>query len=391
MHNKDFPPYFFTRDWTIFSSLCIAYMIFKCSLDYDRSSSVILNCTICGDRADGYHFGAICCAACGAFFRRSVSDQKVYSCYSKNCNVQYESLKRGGVCRFCRFLKCLQSGMLPYEVRAKRSSCFEYRSPTGVFKQIVIGSHLEMIVQLRREMMSFQNIPFNYGIKATFQTFKTTLDEEFRIFQRLMGLYNGILSLLSSCESSEDFEPNINWYQLDERSQMKDLFLMFFIHECCLATAIYGGLQLDRLILPNMSYIDLSESSLESFYGNERSAKDPACLARLSLSCLNFLVHTMSRSLQAARLDEPETALLFFCSLQQIIPAFKRTNPSQVLFSAILTDISITINTSGYDISTRMGNILLLLTPLVQGFQAFKQLLTILELAEIHWSSEVLI
>lgn len=41
----------------------------------------------CDDVADGYHFSALSCAACSAFFRRSIADQKTYACVSRNCNV----------------------------------------------------------------------------------------------------------------------------------------------------------------------------------------------------------------------------------------------------------------------------------------------------------------
>lgn len=44
-------------------------------------------CMVCDDIADGYHFNALSCAACSAFFRRSIADQKNYSCVMKNCSV----------------------------------------------------------------------------------------------------------------------------------------------------------------------------------------------------------------------------------------------------------------------------------------------------------------
>ncbi|CAJ0581233.1 unnamed protein product, partial [Mesorhabditis spiculigera] len=46
------------------------------------------HCAVCSDPAEGMHFGAVACAACSAFFRRSIAEQKVYTCESKRCPVQ---------------------------------------------------------------------------------------------------------------------------------------------------------------------------------------------------------------------------------------------------------------------------------------------------------------
>lgn len=40
----------------------------------------IKTCRICGDEATGRHFGGYTCAACAAFFRRSIAGHKRYRC-----------------------------------------------------------------------------------------------------------------------------------------------------------------------------------------------------------------------------------------------------------------------------------------------------------------------
>ncbi|VDN91697.1 unnamed protein product, partial [Brugia pahangi] len=44
-------------------------------------------CCICGDIADGYHYGVLSCRGCNAFFRRAVSLDVQFYC------------RRGGTCR----------------------------------------------------------------------------------------------------------------------------------------------------------------------------------------------------------------------------------------------------------------------------------------------------
>lgn len=51
-------------------------------INEENSTSVfnILNCSICGDRATGKHYGASSCDGCKGFFRRSVRKNHQYSC-----------------------------------------------------------------------------------------------------------------------------------------------------------------------------------------------------------------------------------------------------------------------------------------------------------------------
>lgn len=48
-----------------------------------------ITCAVCGIQAHGIHFGVHTCAACGAFFRRSVADKRAYLCLSRtyNCKI----------------------------------------------------------------------------------------------------------------------------------------------------------------------------------------------------------------------------------------------------------------------------------------------------------------
>ena len=46
-------------------------------------------CEICEDVAGGKHFGVTCCHACAAFFRRTVTELRVYECRKfKNCALK---------------------------------------------------------------------------------------------------------------------------------------------------------------------------------------------------------------------------------------------------------------------------------------------------------------
>ncbi|KAE9553385.1 hypothetical protein FO519_003395 [Halicephalobus sp. NKZ332] len=78
------------------------------------------SCLICEGPANGIHFKALSCAACNAFFRRSVAENRKYICREEgNCEINY---KQRCLCRACRLKKCLKVGMDPSAVQPQRDA-----------------------------------------------------------------------------------------------------------------------------------------------------------------------------------------------------------------------------------------------------------------------------
>ncbi|CAL8303410.1 unnamed protein product [Merluccius merluccius] len=76
------------------------------------------SCPVCGDRVSGYHYGLLTCESCKGFFKRSVQNNKHYTCAERQrCPMNPSQRKR---CPFCRFQKCLAVGMKREAVRADR-------------------------------------------------------------------------------------------------------------------------------------------------------------------------------------------------------------------------------------------------------------------------------
>ncbi|XP_051904381.1 nuclear receptor subfamily 5, group A, member 5 isoform X1 [Hippocampus zosterae] len=75
-------------------------------------------CPVCGDKISGYHYGLLTCESCKGFFKRSVQNNKHYTCTEgQSCPMNVSQRKR---CPFCRFQKCLAVGMKKEAVRANR-------------------------------------------------------------------------------------------------------------------------------------------------------------------------------------------------------------------------------------------------------------------------------
>ena len=66
-------------------------------------------CSVCGDKATGYHYNAVACEGCKGFFRRSVSKGAVYACRDLgSCEIDLYMRRK---CQACRMKKCLRVGM----------------------------------------------------------------------------------------------------------------------------------------------------------------------------------------------------------------------------------------------------------------------------------------
>ena len=81
----------------------------------------LLICPICGNEAGKHvHYGGRACTSCRAFFRRSVQHDayKKFFCSSKNCKIDSKSWRS---CKWCRFEKCLDSGLQPGNIWCARN------------------------------------------------------------------------------------------------------------------------------------------------------------------------------------------------------------------------------------------------------------------------------
>ncbi|KAI6208386.1 Nuclear hormone receptor family member nhr-28 [Aphelenchoides besseyi] len=77
-----------------------------------------LKCSVCGETADGQHFGAYACRACCAFYRRTIARNLKYVCrFNNQCEI---SQSYRCLCRACRLKKCTAVGMKKEAVQRSR-------------------------------------------------------------------------------------------------------------------------------------------------------------------------------------------------------------------------------------------------------------------------------
>nr|QYI89699.1 FTZ-F1a transcript variant 2 [Monopterus albus] len=88
-------------------------------MEYSYDDDLEELCPVCGDKVSGYHYGLLTCESCKGFFKRTVQNNKRYTCAeNQECKIDKTQRKR---CPFCRFQKCLSVGMRLEAVRADRT------------------------------------------------------------------------------------------------------------------------------------------------------------------------------------------------------------------------------------------------------------------------------
>uniref|UniRef100_A0A8C0J1N8 Nuclear receptor subfamily 1 group H member 2 n=1 Tax=Chelonoidis abingdonii TaxID=106734 RepID=A0A8C0J1N8_CHEAB len=76
-------------------------------------------CSVCGDKASGFHYNVLSCEGCKGFFRRSVMKGAQYVCRGAgHCHMDMYMRRK---CQLCRLRKCHQAGMR--EQCESRSNC----------------------------------------------------------------------------------------------------------------------------------------------------------------------------------------------------------------------------------------------------------------------------
>ncbi|CAI2350501.1 unnamed protein product [Caenorhabditis sp. 36 PRJEB53466] len=286
-------------------------------------------CSICSDKAEGYHFGAISCAACGAFFRRSVSDQKVYACSNRTCNIAHD-------------------------VKAKRSSGHYHQSSTSLYRTMNQSSILliDQIIGFRRniaaERPGFEAMrgPIN---RANLMVF---LHQDYENVKRIAArcpLFMQIIENLNTPFGSQQ-KASQRWEMEDP---LRDIFLVVFVFEACCLTSSKGGVQLDRLVLPNLMFVDLSEHAFIEFLQFE----PPSESARNVHNAFSFLVQLAARSFQSANFDESFLAVLLYTVLTETVPLSFRHRFAEVNRESLLADLNRVDPATGPQFHTITGHI----------------------------------
>ncbi|KAI6184693.1 Nuclear receptor domain-containing protein [Aphelenchoides bicaudatus] len=100
-------------------------------------------CVVCGNDATGIHFSAnSICRACAAFFRRSVSYKREYTCVNDpvRCSVNdYYGSPPRHMCKLCRFSRCINGGMRMQHIVDRTIDEFKSLKSESFLRKIMVS------------------------------------------------------------------------------------------------------------------------------------------------------------------------------------------------------------------------------------------------------------
>ncbi|XP_078073736.1 retinoic acid receptor RXR-beta-A isoform X5 [Mustelus asterias] len=117
------------------------------------TSSLRRVCAICGDRSSGKHYGVYSCEGCKGFFKRTVRKDLTYTCRDcKDCMIDKRQRNR---CQYCRYQKCLATGMKREAVQEERQRSRErgeeVESTSGANEEMPVEKILEAEVAVEQK------------------------------------------------------------------------------------------------------------------------------------------------------------------------------------------------------------------------------------------------
>lgn len=281
-----------------------------------RFPSTSGECRVCGAPAVHRHFGsALSCNSCCAFFRRTVSSNKTYSCVAgKNCVLRFDGVNR--MCKYCRLRRCLDAGMQITAVTAATSA--KVSTPTDTpLKRVAVARNAIFLNRYRATATVYggqENVPNASCGRASFESCSMAFRAEFVV----------LCEFLKSSGVLEYFDGDPIYVC---KSVAAAFLYTWQIYENSMITVRNFGHHLRRLFCLNERYTDLNDDALEKFYRSDPRLSDWPYLVRHGMIFYGGSLDA-AKKLASLRLDELEhaalTLILLVYTMRQVMQPTER-------------------------------------------------------------------
>ncbi|VDO21026.1 unnamed protein product, partial [Haemonchus placei] len=321
------------------------------------------------------HFGVISCAACSAFFRRTVSENRKYSCRRSseggfNCPIDQQ---HRCYCRSCRFQKCLLMGMNP-------ESKFRDFSASSIKLQLSVGhspgNTIVLMVRSYQQMLERRRLVYCPGsirdILNGTKPVSTCSGDHHRTFSYVLMGFISMFRIQNLLVTSH------------QAALIKRFSVPFAILEKYYITMCAGGLQTNRLVRYDGTYSDLNDPD---------GSVDRDTLNKLFVQSLKDFLLELSAPMYYNKMSDVE-----FCALNAVL-LFDQAAPGlsekgcRIVREArkrVYNDwFELYRKTGVRDIGQKVGNTMLLL-PAVQVVETTQENFRLIQIFDLFQYDKIL-
>uniref|UniRef100_A0A8R1DYA7 Uncharacterized protein n=1 Tax=Caenorhabditis japonica TaxID=281687 RepID=A0A8R1DYA7_CAEJA len=313
-------------------------------------------CAVCKNpNSSGYHFGCIACAACSAFFRRTVVLARKYYCRRDPVGNSLCPLDRRhrSNCRACRYVRCVEMGMNPSSVQNLRDS-IKPRSPGETRAEKVLEEEEERKEKMEDHMFSAatpgswisstsgsnetlpavpKDIPSENYIEILVELYQRSVERRRMFYSNgsLREILGGSGLRMRPTRFDERYYKERMRFELIVYIEMWNSMKVFrefdldtketLIRGCAVAIAMlekyyisvkYNGIANQQLIAPDGSYIDLSDHGAQfNDHGFTDKLMDKDTCLTLLYDPLRVVLNEIGPALEHSRMTDTELCALF--------------------------------------------------------------------------------
>ncbi|KAI6184694.1 Zinc finger, C4 type [Aphelenchoides bicaudatus] len=259
------------------------------------SSSLHRRCAICEDFAYSKHFGVMSCRACAAFFRRTISLKRKYTCiHSDECQITSDKNLRH-TCRFCRFQKCVQKGMNVNAISDREPD--ELRAFSDPLRAIVLACRATFVNRYASQLKSCGGNHNN-----------VRMGKDNPVFANMITVMSEFPVVVDYLRTSGFTSYGLDSMEITELS--KATFYPWICFNSVINTLRNNGHKLKLSYFVDESFVKADEETIRAFVRTQPGLLDYDCAAKITLECCAENLESAHR-FSKIRIDEFEQAILF--------------------------------------------------------------------------------
>ncbi|KAI6198492.1 hypothetical protein M3Y96_00524800 [Aphelenchoides besseyi] len=312
--------------------------------------------------------GAYSCHACGAFFRRSVSNQQLYTCL-RNQRCKVGDGHNRGMCKSCRFARCINEGMNINVIVVKPNDEFRCFEADSVLRKILLTSRGTYTNRYSAVLKS------NGGNRSLVR-----LGVENPTVRDTIAAAMSEISVLKQYVCDSGFSAlGLSSKEILEFTH--ELFYSWICYQSSMATLRNSGHRRQIAYFVDESNICVNETAVRKYIKSYDKFLDPDLIVRYTEMHFNATLQQTTR-IAHIRPEEYETAFLFqLFALKTALTLFAHHRQAITCeTSRLFNDLKNHYVHNHDNVATRLGNLVLILSDFEESLKTANEFFTILKL-----------